>query len=1091
MKNRLLILTVLIVSFIPVFAQGNDWENQQVFSINEEPDRATFSHYSNFDSAKYYGEISDLMISLNGVWKFRYDSTAKKRVCNFYENDYDLSGWDDIMVPGPWEMQGFGNPIYTNMEYPFELDPPYVHGLYDNEEPVGSYRRSFNLPQEWLGKQVFVRFGGVLSAFYLWVNGHKVGYAQDSYISSEFNITPYLISGENSISVQVFKWSDGSYLEDQDGWRMGGIFRDVTLFSTSSCYIQDFFVKPDLDEEYKNGLLKVDITVENQTTLTKNDLILDAFLIEDGHVIEAFGGTIDTIVSGGRNEKNLQALVESPKKWSAEKPNLYNIVIVLKEHGGKVLDVVNSRIGFRKLEIRDRVFLLNGQPVKLKGVCRVEHDQFSGKYVTRDRVRKEVVAMKRNNINTIRTAHMPASEYLYEYCDEYGIMVVDEANVEAHGFGFDVGLAKDESWRAAHVARMTGMVNRDKNHPCVVQWSLGNESGNGSNMRAMHLAAKELDPTRFTQYHYSSDPVSSDILGGGISKFGRPNIGSRYPAINDFEIIAKSEDPRPYFVNEYAHAMGNAIGNLREYVDAFYEYPYLMGGAIWDWVDQGVIMSVKNRKKYGMLVPAEERDFAVAECNDADGDFFWAYGGDFNDLPNYFHYCINGIVRPDLANNSKLQEVRKVYQNIEFSPIDISEGVFEVFNKNCFTDLSDYTLSWDLLEDGAKIRHGTLNSVEAPPLGRVQIKLPLKKLKLEAGKEYIIEIQASTKYVTNWCEKGYRIAWDQFILQPWNFEDQSMQVLLGERALLTETGDDLLSIQSKNCEFIFDRNQGGISKVIRDGEEIVSSGPKLSFWRAPVDNDGNGNKARYVDGELVSEIDSGSQARLTKLWHAAGYQDMKSEILSVKYLKDDGNNRVLVSVIKRMVGKNSEQSGFTVEEKYLFNAQGEFSLNCSIESFGDLPELARIGYEMGVADSYDQFAWYGKGPFEAYIDRNEGEAFGVYNGKVADQFYNYIYPQENGNKFDVRWAELIGDLGKRIRVYGKQPIEVSVRPYSTMNIAEATHPFELEKLDHLVLNINYRMAPVGNESCGPQPLEKYVINPERYEFEIIFSASSD
>lgn len=1083
MRKILLFIYILALNGASGFSQQNDWENQAVFSINEEPDRATFTHYPDIVSANAFDRQSSCSFSLNGTWKFKYVHTQDERPGNFFKDEFDVSSWDDIQVPGPWEMQGFGTPIYTNIKYPFELNPPFVKGRFDNGSPFGSYRRTFNLPESWNGKQVFIRFGGVLSAFYVWVNGNKVGYAQDSYLPSEFNITPYIKPGKNSVAVQVFRWSDGSYLEDQDGWRMSGIFRNVDLFCTSACYIRDFFIKTGLDSLYRDGSLEIDVSVTSRSMQKETELIIEAFLMDGDHIISECKRTLDELFAGSAQTKTLQTVVKSPRKWSSEKPNLYTVVLALRNSQGKVLDVVSSRTGFRKLEIKHRIFLLNGQPVKFKGVCRVEHDPFSGKYVTRERVLQEILTMKRNNINAIRTAHMPATEYLYDYCDEYGIMVIDEANVEAHEFGFNVGLASDTAWGKAHIARMTGMVHRDKNHPCVVQWSLGNESGNGVNMLAMHQAAKVIDPTRFTHYHYSSQPISGDILGGGISKNGRPNEGGRYLTLEDIGIIAESDDPRPYIINEYAHAMGNGMGNLKEYVEVFYQHPFLMGGTIWDWTDQGIVMSVEDHNRYGMMIGPEERKKAARECTKPYGKYFWAYGGDFGDCPNDLNFCINGIVPPDLGNNAKLNEVRKVYQNIDFYLIDIEKGTIGIFNKNCFTDLSDFEFKWILLENGETIKEGALDRIKLAPFQRMQARLPIEDFEMKEGNEYVVEIGAYTRYPTNWCEKHYQIAWEQFVVRSWDFEKQTLPVANNERPKLRENGNGLLSIQTKNSEIIFDQKKGKIINATKYEREIIKSGPELSFWRAPVDNDGTGLVAQYAGGKLQEDRQGG---RLTKLWDKAGYPRMIHRVVNVIVNKSGKGNTIMITVDKVMSGKETEEAGFNVKEIYSFNNDGVFSLDCSIIPFGELPELARIGYEMEIPEIYDQFSWYGKGPWESYVDRQDGARLGRYETQVEDQFHNYIYPQENGNKYEVRWAKVADEKGYGVFVFGKQPLEVSVRPYSTMNIAEAMHPYQLKKLDYSILNINYKMAPIGNESCGPVPLEKYVIKPHPCHFEIFF-----
>lgn len=1058
-----------------------DWENQAVYAIGTESPRATFRHYASIDEASSFGAQSSVERTLNGSWKFHYAHRVGERPTRFQDPDFDVSAWDDIEVPGPWELQGFGTPIYTNVKYPFELNPPYVEGRFDNGTPVGSYRRTFRLPEAWRGKRIFVRLGGVSSAYYLWINGVKVGYAEDSFLPSEFDITSCVRPGENTIALEIYRWSDGSYLEDQDGWRMSGVLRDITLFATDETYIGDFFARCGLDNALTDGVIDLDVTISNKNRTVQQIQLTAKLFDADGRQCLTLTGDPAVVRPGARETFSLSGIVKKVAKWSDETPNLYRLVLVLSDRRGQTLDVVDSRVGFRKLEVRDRVFYLNGQPVKLKGVCRVEHDPFTGKYVTRERVRQEVLAMKRININTVRTAHMPACESFYEFCDQYGILVIDEANVEAHEFGFGPKcLAKDTSWRAAHVARMVNMVHRDKNHPSVIQWSLGNETGNGVNMVAMHEAAKRIDPTRFTHYHFSDAPVSSDILGGGISKNGNPNVSGRYNTMRDIEIIAASDDPRPYMINEYAHAMGNGMGNLKEYVEAFYTHPWLIGGTIWDWVDQSVVKSVGDSTLYAMRIPVGERDAALAECRKVDGQYFAAYGGDFADRPTDLNFCINGVMQADLKESAKSNEVRKVYQNIEFFDRGIArDGFVEVWNKFFFTDLADFDFVWELREDGRFVQQGSLDRLQLAPQGRQTIQLPVETWRIRDDKEYVLIIKALARKSSDWCEKGYQIAWEQFIVRPWNFAAQRLHSEGTVPKVMECDGE--LRIRANRYEVTFDTAQGQMVRLQSVEETLLEQGPVLSFWRAPIDNDGTAKSGRYIGGKFYEDARGG---RLTKLWNAAGYPNMTSRLDSMRVDRSDPK-RISVIICRTMTG-NHEDAGFQVTEHYLFSGDSGFSLKTHVVPFGNLPEVARVGYEMVLGDQYEMFRWYGCGPWEAYVDRKDGAMLGCYESSIDDQFTNYVYPQENGNKYGVRWAEVVAPHGPSLQVRGTAPLEVSVRRYTTMNLAEAQHPFELKPLKNPILHVNHRMAPVGNESCGPVPLEKYVLYPKVWDFEILF-----
>ncbi len=1060
-------LAITLLSLMPVCAlAANDWEDPQVTQIGREPSRATFSHYADYSQAAVYGAPSEFELSLDGIWKFNYCHDAENRPVDFF--NLDLSSWDDITVPGPWDMQGFGTPIYTNVKYPFELNPPFIKGLFDNGTPVGSYFRTFRIPSGWDGRRVFLRFGGVSSAFYVWVNGKMAGYGQDSCLPSEFDITDFLRQGENTLAVQVFRWSDGSYLEDQDGWRISGIFRSVTLFSTPECRIADFFVRNDLDGEYRDAVTDVDVTVRNGGG-AREPVWVKATLLDGRKVV---GSAVGKASVRGKARLSLRMDVPCPRKWTSETPELYNVVLELTDRKGRVVDVVNTRTGFRKLEIRDRQFLVNGKALKMKGVCRVENDPFGAKCTSRERVLQEVLTMKRNNINTIRTAHMPAVEWLYEFCDEYGIMVVDEANCEAHGFGFKpTSLAHKPEWKHAHVERITRMIGRDKNHPCVFMWSLGNESDNGVNMQAMYQAARALDPDRPTHYHFCNEPLSSDILGGGLFRNGKPSPSGRYVMVSDLDLIAESKDTRPYLLNEFCHSMGNGLGNLKEYVRCFDRYDWLVGGTIWDWVDQGIVMKTDDHGVYGMMIPPEERSFALAEAGKPGGKYFYAYGGDFGDRPNDSNFLINGVMPSDLAPGSRLQEVAKCYQDIEFYARDLEAGEIEVFNKYYYTSLSSFRLGWKLLEDGVEVRSGLLGPCDLSPRSRAVLRLPLREMNMRGDAEYVVILYAALPRDRPWADKGHVVAWEQFILKPWDFSRSPLR----ESAPVVSTHDGGITVSGGGSVFVFDGKTGLMSSISCGGRKLVESGPELGFWRAPIDNDGTGPVARYVKGKFVAERKG---RRLARLWEEAGYPHLKREL---KSLSTAGREVVCEY---RMTGR--DDVWFDVKETYVFDNEGTFSLCSEIHPSPGTPEVARVGYTLTAGEGLDLFDYYGQGSQEAYCDRKDGAMFGRYGGSVDGQFVNYVYPQENGNKYNVRWARLRSLDGRSLYVTGDGPFQTSVRRYTEMQLAEAEHSCDLKPMPVAVWNINHLMAPLGNESCGPVPLEKYVLVPRDWKFTLYF-----
>lgn len=1040
------ILTLLLISLIQfsTFAQ-NDWENEQVIGINKEPVHATFYPLNNVDEAFEDGLKSDWVQLLNGTWKFNWVPNPEDRPMNFYQESFDASLWDNIPVPANWQMHGFGQPIYTNINYPFDKNPPKIDGI--NGNSVGSYIRTFTVSENWDGREIFIHFDGVSSAFYIWLNGEKIGYSQGSRTPAEFNLTKYLKKGENKIAVQVFRWCDGSYLEDQDGWRLSGIFRDVYLYATPKLQIHDFFVTTDLDENYKDATLSAKISLKNYNRKTiKNSSVEFKLMDLNKNEIEITGENsklISTIKSGENLEIILKGEISNPLKWTHETPNLYKVVITLKNNKGEISEVVSCNTGFREIEIKNREVLLNGKPIMFKGVNKVEHHPIHGKYVTREWLEKEVLIMKQHNINSIRTAHYPHDPYLYDLCDKYGILLIDEANVESHGMRYGPeSLAKDPAWKKAHVQRLRSMIQRDKNHPSVVMWSHGNEAGNGVNIAAMNDEAHRLDSTRPTHYHFSDNPKSSDILGGGVYKGGKRHNAGRYHSVDDLEHVANSGEPRPFLLNEYAHAMGNAMGNLKEYVDVFEKYPNMIGGHIWDWVDQGILQLTE------------------------DGEEYYAYGGDFGDTPNDKNFCLNGIVYSDLGITPKTIEVKRVYQNIGFKLND-TKGSLTITNKNQYISLDGVTFFWEVLENGNTIKGGNFKANVAAGLSG-NYKIPVDGIELKKENEYLLNISAKLNDDCSWADAGYEIAFDQFVLKEWDF---TLEILLSNQEIATTQNDDFVEITGDNFSFKFDKKSGSISEYKVAGINLIEQGPKLNVWRAPTDNDG-------------SYFPDVTNKRQCKLWLNAGLKDMQSKLLSLE-ITDSGNNKA--TFIAKYNARNSDKtSGFNYTVEYAVFADGHFTMNTKIEPFGKLPNLPRLGFQLIFSDEFNQFAWYGRGPHESYNDRKVGALIGNYSGSVDEQFTNYVVPQENGNKTDVRWAILTNKNGVGLKVSGNTPLETSVHHYSTEALTNAIHTYELKKEEHTYWNIDYRQGGLGGNSCGPQPLEKYLLKPQAIQFKLLF-----
>jgi len=651
--------------------------------------------------------------------------------------------------------------------------------------------------------------------------------------------------------------------------------------------------------------------------------------------------------------------------------------------------------------------------------------------------------MKQLNINSIRTAHYPHEPYLYDLCDKYGILLIDEANVESHGMRYGAeSLAKDPLWEKAHVQRLRSMVQRDKNYPSVVMWSHGNEAGNGVNIVAMDDEAHRLDATRPTHYHFSDNPKSADILGGGIYKGGKKQTAGRYHSVYDLEHVAHWGDPRPFLLNEYAHAMGNAMGNLKEYVDVFERYPNMIGGHIWDWVDQGILQKTE------------------------DGEEWYAYGGDFGDTPNDKNFCLNGIVLPDLGMTPKAIEVKRVYQNIGFKLND-KNGSLSITNKNQYVSLKGVTFFWQVLEDGKVVKNGSLRANVAPGLCE-NIEVPISGMKFKKDKEYLLNISAKLNDKTSWCEAWHEIAFDQFVLKEWNFVAKTLDY---KEEITTTDNSDFVEIIGDNFSFQFDKKDGIVSEYNLGEENLIKQGPKLNVWRAPTDNDGS----YFPDGE---------NKRQCALWLKAGFKDMKQELISFETTNSEAGKTAFTAFYE--LRNPNTQVGFDSEVKYEVFADGSFTMKTKITPVGKLPNLPRLGYQLIFDDSFNNYEWYGRGPHESYNDRKVGALIGNYTGSVDEQFTYYVVPQENGNKTDVRWATLSNTNGIGLKVSGDIPLETSVHHYSTEALSNALHTYDLEKEELTYWNIDYRQNGLGGNSCGPIPMEKYLLKPGPVEFALTF-----
>ena len=1006
----------------------NDWEDPEMIAQNKELAHCTLMPYADKNRAIHSDRFqSKYYQSLNGKWIFHWVRKPADRPKDFYELDYDISQWKEIEVPSNWQLLGYGMPHYMNSDYVFEKNPPYIQNDYN---PVGSYRTEFEIPEDWQKRQVFIHFDGVESAFYLWINGKKVGYSQGSRTPAEFNITPFLEQGKNVLAAEVYRWSDGSYLECQDFWRLSGIFRNVYLFSTPNVHVRDFEVTCDLDENYQDATLFVNARVRNYGNEASLDQTVEITLLDKDGLPEKSDILMSEksvyIAPGAEGIVKMKAAGLKPRKWSAEEPHLYTVLLTLKDKSGGVLEYQSCQFGFRKVEMRNGHLLVNGVPILLKGVNRHEHDPDQGHYVTRESMIEDIRLMKLHNINTVRTCHYPDDPEWYDLCDLYGIYLIDEANIESHGMGYKPGetLANKPEWKKAHVDRIKRMVERDKNHPSVIIWSMGNEAGDGTNFEAASDWIHHRDPTRPVHYERAVLKPHTDIYCP---------MYARIPHLIEY---AEKKQDRPLILCEYAHAMGNSVGNLVDYWDVIERYDLLQGGCIWDWVDQGI------RK-------TNER-----------GQEYWAYGSDFGEPKSDTNFCINGLVQPDRSVTPKLLEVKKVYQYIKMEPLDLDKGLIKLVNKYHFINLNRFIIHWAVLEDGSEILSGSVAHPDLAPGESKILDIDLEDLKPHKGAEYLLNFSVQTSQASELVPKGHEVAREQFIL-PFQEETGKIELSNKKSLQLTDT-EDVVQIEGQDFSVRFDKLTGLLDSYVYRGTELIVEGPTPNFWRAPTDNDfGNGMPKRCAVWKTASSDRQLDRFEIVK-------QDQRRIEIEAGYTLPDVESKHTVTYI-------------------LLNTGDLIIKNHFIPGKMELPELLRFGMRLRVPKSFQQVQWYGRGPHENYWDRKTSAFIGLYANTVQDQYVKYVSPQENGYKTDVRWVALTQKNSVGLLAVGQPTLCFSALPYSIEDLTQESrgtkHPTDLEERNFIEFNIDYKQTGVGGDnSWGARPLEKYTLQAKEYSY---------
>jgi len=1058
-------LTTLTLQVVLLAATGAipaeappDWENPALTGVGNLPPHATLVICPDVETARRIGPVSNaervrspLYRSLNGTWRFQHAANHAGRVPGFWEPGFDDSAWDAIPVPANVELHGHGIPIYVNIRYPWAepWDPPRIPAL-DPNNSVNSYRRTFDLPPAWGNRRVLITFDGVNSFFHLWINGTRVGMGKDSRTPVEFDITRLVRPGGNLVAVENLRWCDGSYLEDQDFWRLSGIFRDVYLWSPPVQHLRDVEVRADLDPATGDGSLELTATVEDAGDRAVGVTVEGMLESATGAVLAR--PRIQLRTTPGRDAvAAVRTSVSRPLPWTAETPNLHLLLVSLKDERGETLEVIPIRVGFRRVEIREGNLLVNGRRILIKGVNRHETDPDRGQAVTVESMIRDLEVMKRHNINTVRTAHYPNQPAWYDLCDLYGMYLIDEANIESHGMGYEEKtLARRPEWLDAHMDRTRRMVERNKNHPSVIIWSLGNEAGNGPNFEATYRWIKERDAGRPVHYERAGFAFNTDIY---CPMYASPELLRQYAAGEavdggwgpDFRLAAGATRNRPLILCEYAHAMGNSSGNLRLYWDLIYHQPLLQGGCIWDWVDQAL------RQPQGRVPRARVEPVRPGQ------PWFWAYGGDFGPpgTPSDDNFCNNGLVTPDREPHPGLLEVAHVYQYIHTRPVDPAARRIEVRNRHDFTNLREVAvLQWQVTADGRELQRGAMDAPDLPPGGSAEITIPVRPFTPAAGVEYHLDLSWRLRHDTRWARAGHELAWDQYPLPetalPGNASPEERDPLT-----LEEAGSEV-RVRGPKFSVLLDR-QSGTLRSFRSGDtELIEGAPGPDFWRAPTDNDRGRDMAksqgvwRDATGEMTLR--------------GAGVRGAQ------------GDRRVVV-----LFEHGFERVPVTWRTTYAIHSQRgvgciEVTAELVVPPGTRLPPLPRLGMQMVLGRGLDRIEWFGPGPQETYADRREART-GRYAGTVRDQFYgHYSEPGESGNKVDVRWAAITDGRGAGLLAVGLPLLSVNALHHAAGDLQGAKHPFQLPRRGNTVLNLDWRQQGVGgDDSWGAWPHPQYLI----------------
>ena len=1008
-----------LLSKIPVLP---DWENPQCIHKRRLPPRSFYPCFDSVKDANRSGEKNKNLILLDGLWKFGYFPSPVDVPPDFFKSSFNPKGWKIIEVPSHWELKGYGKPHYTNVSYPFLCDPPFV----PSDNPTGCYIRNFRIPLNWKNRRITIRFEGVDSFFTFSVNGKEAGTSKGSRLPAEFDITDFVQPGSNRIAVCVIKWSDGSYLEDQDMWWLSGIFRSVKIISSYLVDLWDCNIKAE-----SSGKLNVKTVLYNLKDESVNNYNV-VFSLQDPYGNFVFKDNRREFSCNAKSETSvsLDYTLKDPLLWSDETPNLYKLLIELLDEFGKTISVHKINVGFRSVMIKDGNLLVNGKTVTIRGVNRHEFNPDRGRVLTLDDMIKDILLMKQHNINAVRTSHYTNDPRWYDLCDRYGIYLLSETDLETHGLyeaGMPARLTDDPEWKNAFCDRMERMILTYKNHPSIIIWSVGNESFFGKNHIEMIKLTRRLDPDRPVHYEQDKSYKFVDILG--------PMYSSPEECIR---LVKKYK--KPLILCEYAHAMGNGPGGLKDYWDTFHKYKQMQGGFVWEWADHGI--RIRDKK----------------------GNFWFAYGGDFNDKPNDGHFVIDGLVSPDRIPSPGLVELKKVMQPLRFEIKNERKMLFRIFNDFNFIDTSSFSFEFELLSDCKIVSSGTFNPGVIGAGSFVDFSLPLKRNK---DKEEFLMLKAVLNKNTEWAKKGHIIAFEQFQFLPKKIQNKPSYLKSSERLSVIEDFN-LLKIYGKNFSLIFSKRSGELINWHFKRHSLIKEGPKLNLYRAFIDNDGGWGDNTF-----------------TKIWKNARLDLIQHNLRSFRW---DGSSSVVKVFIKTKVGSPGLECGFECEYRWTVYGSGNIDFEISGIPFGNLPEhLPRIGISMVLPQGYENVEWFGRGPGENYVDSKESSPVGYYKNKVRNMCWNYIYPQETGGRTDVRFFGLLNFIGIGIAVKAFPLMEFTVRHTTTEDLENAKHAHLLKNRKEIYLYIDYKQCGLGSGSCGPQTFEKYRVPAKKFLFKLSLS----